>query len=107
MSAVKDITGRRFGRLVALRPQGKNVAGNVRWLCQCDCGRQCEALGVVLRKGTKTSCGCARHGHLRRRPGLPNMAAMPPGSSPFGEFDEWADAAISHTARTSSRLPVD
>lgn len=53
----KDITGQRFGRLVALRPVGKKRSFVV-WLCACDCGNQTTVpSGLLLSKGTK-SCGC-------------------------------------------------
>ena len=54
-----DLTGRRFGWLTVLerRPStGRSRAG--RWLCQCDCGNQCEAAGNLLTGGKKTDCGC-------------------------------------------------
>lgn len=56
-----DLRGQRFGRLVALEPTGKRAAGNnaVIWQCRCDCGKLCEASGWLLRKGQRTSCGCA------------------------------------------------
>jgi beta-galactosidase/beta-glucuronidase len=55
---MKDITGERFGRLVALGPVGRNKGGNVRWLCQCDCGQQTVVAGGSLRNGNTQSCGC-------------------------------------------------
>lgn len=55
MPAYKDITGHRFGRLVALERQGRS------WLCQCDCGKQMIASGANIRKGNTKSCGCLKH----------------------------------------------
>ncbi|MBN1827718.1 MAG: hypothetical protein JW884_01050 [Deltaproteobacteria bacterium] len=50
-----DITGRRFGRLVAVRyERGK-------WICRCDCGALTTAMVTSLRKGLKKSCGCLIH----------------------------------------------
>jgi hypothetical protein len=56
-----DITGQRYGKLVAMTCLG-NVRGARSWSCSCDCGKQ----GVVvqqalLRKGWTRSCGCLRH----------------------------------------------
>lgn len=74
MSArLKDITGKRFGRLTAQWPAGK-TASDIAWLCLCICGNLSIVLGSNLRRpnGTK-SCGCyrrekhLRHGLLRRR----------------------------------------
>lgn len=33
-----DITGQRFGKLVALKPTDKRDCGSIVWECQCDCG---------------------------------------------------------------------
>lgn len=61
--------GRRFGRLVAVRKEGK-VGTRALWVCQCDCGAETRALGSNLTVGDTTSCGCRRreglglkHGH--------------------------------------------
>ena len=54
----KDITGQRFGRLIALGPVGKNDNSNVIWLCVCDCGKITNVVGDYLRKGGTRSCGC-------------------------------------------------
>ena len=48
-----DITGMRFGRLVALeRLESTN------WLCRCDCGKMHVVKSPTLRLGYSTSCGC-------------------------------------------------
>ena len=62
-SSFRDITGQRFGRLVALRPM-RNPAHHderhVFWLCLCDCGKRCITLGSSLRRKHRPtrSCGC-------------------------------------------------
>lgn len=58
---MRDLTGQRFGKLVALRPI-RSEGGHWVWLWQCDCGNTCEARGRdVTRAGhAKRSCGCAR-----------------------------------------------
>lgn len=64
-----DITGHRFGRLTAIRPIDKDNRGNMRWLCQCDCGKERIVLSNNLRRGLSASCGdCGRiiHGHAKR-----------------------------------------
>ena len=53
-----DLTGKRFGRLVAIKPFKKE--GIIRWECQCDCGNTARPVGATLRNGTSQSCGCAR-----------------------------------------------
>lgn len=34
-----DITGKRFGKLVAQYPVRSPKTGKLQWHCQCDCGR--------------------------------------------------------------------
>ena len=40
-----NLTGQRFGFLVALADVGRTKTGEVRWLCQCDCGAQTTVPG--------------------------------------------------------------
>lgn len=57
----RDITGQRFGRLIALRPVGRTrPRQSVIWLCKCDCGLEAEAVTSDLTTGHITSCGCRR-----------------------------------------------
>jgi hypothetical protein len=71
MAKFKDITGQRFGRLVVLQPTKSTKRRDIRWLCQCDCGRKHLTYGHLLRSGKTKSCGCSRggtprHGHARK-----------------------------------------
>lgn len=54
-----DITGQRFGKLVAVRKTGESTQKGVLWLCKCDCGNESVAIGTRLRIGEVISCGCA------------------------------------------------
>lgn len=47
-----DITGRRFGSLVA-----KRYYGGTKWLCQCDCGETILVCSSPLRSGAQKTCG--------------------------------------------------
>lgn len=49
-----DLTGEKFGKLTVVG-RGKSM-----WLCQCDCGRQCEVRSDSLKNGNTKSCGCLR-----------------------------------------------
>lgn len=72
----KDLTGQRFGRLVAIEPIGKTDVGNVVWRCKCDCGNVKDVSTKYLGRGT-ASCGCyaqelrvmrsTKHGRRRTR----------------------------------------
>lgn len=59
----KDISGKRFGLLVAIEPTEKRVPSNgcVIWRCQCDCGNIHYVNGNALRFGRTQSCGCVRN----------------------------------------------
>lgn len=59
MPAAKDITGQRFGRLVAIRPiKGKLGKRQRQWFCLCDCGNANTLNTNVLLSGISRSCGC-------------------------------------------------
>lgn len=55
----ENIIGRRFNRLVVIEDDGtRSSKGEIKWLCQCDCGNLYHALGYRLRNGRTKSCGC-------------------------------------------------
>ena len=54
-----DITGQRFGRLVAQAPTDRRDAGgSVVWQCRCDCGNTALYSVNELRRSGVQSCGC-------------------------------------------------
>jgi hypothetical protein len=70
----KDITGERFGKLVALQlAEQPNKAYGKYWLCLCDCGKKKVIAGQSLRKGSTKSCGCISF----------EKRALPEGESSF------------------------
>lgn len=54
----RDITGERFGKLIAVERYREN--GKTRWLCKCDCGNEKKILLDSLIRGRSKSCGCYR-----------------------------------------------
>ena len=60
--AWKDLTGQRFGKLVALYPTSARQHGNVVWHCSCDCGGEADYASGILLRGSATTCGCSRAG---------------------------------------------
>ncbi|MCD7864296.1 MAG: transcriptional regulator [Lachnospiraceae bacterium] len=56
---VKDLTGKRFGRLVVERYAGKR-SGKHYWTCLCDCGQETTAAQSLLLDGRTRSCGCLK-----------------------------------------------
>lgn len=58
-----DISGRRFGKLVAAEPTGERKNGYTVWRCICDCGNETLASSRHLKHGWITDCGCVpKHG---------------------------------------------
>jgi hypothetical protein len=60
---VRDLTGKRFGRLTAQWPIGRRRSGKssqVWWLCLCSCGGLVFLAGATLSCGHTQSCGCLR-----------------------------------------------
>src|SRR5688572_29552695 len=58
MGTKLDLTGRRFGRLTAIKDIGKTNQGVYNWLCRCDCGNEIVVRGTSLTYGSTKSCGC-------------------------------------------------
>lgn len=69
MSHIVDITGQRFGRLVAIEkaPRAAYYSSyrNARWRCRCDCGAETVVSSHSLRYGFTRSCGCLRSDRMK------------------------------------------
>ncbi|GEP72055.1 hypothetical protein FD12_GL001370 [Lentilactobacillus rapi DSM 19907 = JCM 15042] len=62
--AINDLAGRQFGHLTVLKDDGTRYQDpndsnqiRVKWLCQCDCGKQIHVIGSALIRGLTISCG--------------------------------------------------
>lgn len=60
-----DLSGRRFGRLLVLRPVGSDKHGRRKFDARCDCGKERVVAGPSLTIGKTTSCGCAQRDSAR------------------------------------------
>ena len=64
-----DITGQRFGKLVAIRferrtnPLPGRTVGRPMWLFSCDCGGSIIARISSVKDGNTSSCGCSKTGN--------------------------------------------
>lgn len=56
MSALKDLTGQRFGRLTVIS-RAENKGRRTCWRCHCDCGNDVVVIAENLGKNVN-SCGC-------------------------------------------------
>lgn len=64
---IRNLSGQRFGRLVASRlVMGRKYT---TWACVCDCGAECEALSTNLVRGRTASCGCFWREQICRKHG--------------------------------------
>lgn len=53
----EDLTGQRFGHVVAVSLGSKRKETKTKWIYQCDCGRYGEATSTNLKSGKVRSCG--------------------------------------------------
>jgi hypothetical protein len=65
MNRMVDLTGKRFGRLVA--KEFERVNGKIRWICDCDCGNSNSVSYGNLSSGKTNSCGCSHLEELKSR----------------------------------------
>lgn len=63
----RDLVGKRFGRLVVLRPSETGVRYGDRvvkaWHCRCDCGNETDVSENSLLRGYTKSCGCLKNSY--------------------------------------------
>lgn len=62
-----DISGERFGRLVALQLAGYKNGSNAEWEFLCDCGRKVIRRSSPIKRGIVNSCGCLKDETLALR----------------------------------------
>ena len=69
MSEFQDLTGKRKGRLTAIkevdRPDG--VKNRHYWLVRCDCGNECIMKSSDFNRKTTVSCGCYQRENASKR----------------------------------------
>lgn len=84
MKAPQDLTGRRFGRLIATRYSHQPKTSKLRsaWFCVCDCGKEKLIQGSSLTSGDTTSCGCFRNETTIKRTKTHGMRHTP-------EYESW------------------
>jgi len=58
MGRLKDLTGKKFNRLLVLQRGENDKRGEARWICKCDCGNKTLTTGYKLRTEEIKSCGC-------------------------------------------------
>ena len=64
----KDITGQRFGKLVAKKAtERRSSGGSIVWQCFCDCGSVVNVSQNSLQQDSTKSCGCLFRETLREK----------------------------------------
>lgn len=58
MPRLRDLTGQKFERLDVIERRGKDIKGQILWLCRCDCGTEKIVAGTMITTGRTKSCGC-------------------------------------------------
>src|ERR1700739_2664349 len=69
MPALRDLTGKVFGRLTVLRRAENTREGRAQWLCRCSCSNGTETIirGGDLERMLTRSCGCLRRETTAKR----------------------------------------
>lgn len=74
-----DITGQRFGKLVALAFTRSILQGSQKrqyWLFRCDCGVEREIQKGTVTGGAAVSCGCHRQANFTKANEARRLAAI-------------------------------
>lgn len=78
MSAFKDRTGCKMGRLKVVCLSGSTITARGKkkyfWACACDCGKLVEVEGSNFSVGHTLSCGCLRDDERNERTGKSDAA---------------------------------
>ena len=76
MGSSLELTGQRFGRLVALEFVSTDRHHRRMWRCSCDCGGHHIVSANTLRSGDSKSCGCLSTGPARFEHGVAERKAV-------------------------------
>lgn len=60
-----DLTGKKSGKLTAVKPTIKRVNKKVMWECICDCGKKTLVSFSNFSGGLIISCGCMQGKHMK------------------------------------------
>lgn len=65
MGKIKNLEGKRFGKLTAIEFIGVGNRHYAMWRCVCDCGNECIMSTDTLTRQGNHSCGCLGKEHLK------------------------------------------
>lgn len=98
-----DLTGQRFGKLVALRRLDEKKGKLFYWECQCDCGNLCKVPGTYLKNGNTKSCGCSKYDGLKKYNKKQSEDNIIPKGSKFGKLTVIKDLGIKPYGNSGNR----
>ena len=64
---LKDLTGKKFGRLEVTKRTENDKNGRAVFWCKCECGKKIKVSGKSLSAGITKSCGCLRRDTTKER----------------------------------------
>jgi len=67
MPKMLEIEGKKFNKLTAIEPCGKNKYGLWLWKFRCDCGRITIASAAYVKGNKIRSCGCSKQERWNKR----------------------------------------
>ncbi len=114
VSRAPDLTGQRYGRLIAVQRAESTPRGQARWICACDCGGSATVAACSLRSGRTRSCGCLHReamsrlaeDHQGKRFGsLIAIRRLTPDAVPHGSSPRWlcaCDCGAETTVRATA-----
>ncbi len=70
---IDDLMGEKFNRWTVLDIDYESIrTGELKWICECECGERKSISGASLRTGKSKSCGCLSVDYwVKRRSGQP------------------------------------
>jgi hypothetical protein len=84
-----DISGQKFGRLLAKNPVTQKLAAK-KWACLCDCGNIAVVAGAKLRNGHTQSCGCLQKERASEANLRHGQTGYPRKGRPTKEYNTWS-----------------
>lgn len=72
-----ELSGHKYGRLLVIRPIGRNKHLQIIWECLCECGNLTKTLATKLKSGRAVSCGCINKERLIKMHTTHNLSKSP------------------------------
>jgi hypothetical protein len=86
-AVAQDLSGIRFGKLIAVTIDPEWSGRARKWICRCDCGSFTSVTTGSLNSGHTSSCGCAQSEKARAKRAVLNIENMTPGQIRAARLD--------------------